>query len=93
MSSSQAETAVPYKVPLALSAVGEMQKIGAQTKAGATFSKAGGAAIRTPSDKLFVPPAEAGKALANFRRNEERVVIGGEQSGYINVQGSDGQGG
>jgi hypothetical protein len=42
--------------------------------------------------KMLVTPAEGAKPLATLGRNEELVVIGGEQSGYINVQGSEGAG-
>ncbi len=42
--------------------------------------------------KLFAQPGDAGAAIATLERGSDLVVIGGEQNGYLNVQGDAGAG-
>jgi len=68
------------------------QETALQTKAGMVYNEGDVVVTKIANVKMFGAPAEGAKPLATLGRNEELVVIGGEQSGYINVQGSEATG-
>lgn len=84
-----AQAAVAYKAPLALPSRLETMACRSATKAGAAGIGGGGCVTKVSEVDLRTTPANGGKPLATLGRNEERVVIGNEQSGYITVLGSE----
>jgi hypothetical protein len=65
---------------------------GGQRKAGAVFSEGDVLAPKIANVKVMAEPKDDSKAVATLARTDELVVIGGEQNGFINVQGSTGSG-
>jgi hypothetical protein len=61
---------------------------GGQTSAGAAFNEGDVIGPKIAGVKLLATPADDGKAVGTLARTDELVVIGGEQNGFINVQGS-----
>jgi len=60
--------------------------------AGAVFSEGDVVTPKIANVKLFAQPGDGGNAIATLTRGEDLVVIGGEQNGYLNVQGDSGAG-
>ncbi len=63
-----------------------------RTVAGAVFNEGDVVTPKIANVRLFAQPGEAGEPLATLVKGEELVVIGGEQNGYLNVQGGSGAG-
>ena len=61
---------------------------GGQTRAGAAFNEGDVIGPKIAGVKLLATPADDGKTVGTLARTDELVVIGGEQNGFINVQGS-----
>lgn len=64
------------------------QEAGTQAIAGAVFNEGDVVVTKIANVKIFSGPTDSSKSLATLARGEELVVVGAEQSGYINVQGS-----
>jgi hypothetical protein len=61
---------------------------GGSKKAGAVFNEGDVLVPKIGNVRLLAQPNEGGKVLATLGRGDELVVVGAEQDGYINVQGS-----
>jgi hypothetical protein len=59
---------------------------GGKTKAGAVFEEGDILLPKIANVKVLASPADDAKALATLSRNDELVVIGKQDNGYINVQ-------
>ncbi|MCS6946463.1 MAG: CsgG/HfaB family protein [Steroidobacteraceae bacterium] len=64
------------------------QEAGAKTAAGAVFNEGDVVVPKIANVKLLAQPSDTAKAVATLAKEEELVVIGAEQNGYLNVQGS-----
>jgi hypothetical protein len=65
---------------------------GGQRQAGAVFAEGDVLAPKIAGVKLLAQPADTAKEIGTLGRADEMVVIGKEQNGFINVQGSNGAG-
>ncbi len=65
---------------------------GGQVRAGAAFNEGDVIGPKIAGVKLLATPADDGKTVGTLTRTDELVVIGGEQNGFINVQGSSAAG-
>ncbi len=73
--------------------VGTLQEeAGRKTVAGAVFNEGDVVVPKIANVKLHASPIDSSKAVATVGRDEELVVIGAEQDGFVNVQGSNGAG-
>jgi hypothetical protein len=59
---------------------------------GAVFNEGDIVVPKIANVKLFAQPTESAQAITTLTRGEELVVIGGEQNGYVNVQGGSAEG-
>jgi len=59
---------------------------GGAKKTGAVFSEGDVLLPKIANVRLFADAAETAKVVATLSRNDELVVIGAEENGYINVQ-------
>jgi hypothetical protein len=65
---------------------------GGAKKAGAVFEEGDVLMPKIANVKLLAQPSETAKVVGTLARGDELVVIGGEQDGYINVQGATASG-
>ena len=65
---------------------------GGQVKAGAVFAEGDVVAPKIANVKVLAEPKDGAKEVMTLTRTDELVVVGGEQNGFINVQGSNGSG-
>jgi hypothetical protein len=65
---------------------------GAQSRAGAGVSEGDVLKPKIANIKLLAEPSDDANAVATLGRTDELVVIGGENNGFINVQGSSAAG-
>ena len=65
---------------------------GGQKKAGAVFNEGDVLAPKIANVKMMAEPSDTAKSVSTLSRTDELVVVGGEQNGFINVQGSNGSG-
>jgi hypothetical protein len=92
-SKSLGASRVPYKVALALrTRLATMARHRARPKAVYGQMSRDGVTTRIANVPTRGTPANGAKPLATLSRNEEFVVFGGEQSGYISVLGSEATG-
>jgi hypothetical protein len=68
------------------------EEAGRKTAAGPVFNEGDVVTPKIANVKLLAQPQDAAKALATLAKGEELVVIGAEENGFINVQGSSGAG-
>jgi hypothetical protein len=61
---------------------------GGATKAGAVFNEGDVLVPKIANVRLLAQPSATAKVLATLSRADELVVVGKEQNGFINVQGS-----
>jgi hypothetical protein len=65
---------------------------GRKTVAGAVYNEGDVVVPKIANVKMFASPTESAKALATLPKGEELVVTGGEQNGYLKVQGGSAEG-
>jgi hypothetical protein len=65
---------------------------GGQVKAGAVFAEGDVLAPKIANVKVLAEPKDGAKEVMTLGRTDEVVVVGGEQNGFINVQGASGSG-
>ena len=65
---------------------------GGQRQAGAVFGEGDVLTPKIAGVKILALPADGSKEVATLARGDEVVVIGKEQNGFINVQGTTGAG-
>jgi hypothetical protein len=68
------------------------EEAGKKVAAGAVFNEGDVVVPKIANVKLLATPADGAKALATLTKGEELVVTGGEQNGYLKVQGSAAEG-
>jgi hypothetical protein len=61
---------------------------GGATRSGAVFSEGDVLLPKIANVKLFAQPSATAKVLATLSKTDELVVVGKEENGFINVQGS-----
>jgi hypothetical protein len=65
---------------------------GGQVKAGAVFAEGDVLAPKIANVKVLAEPKDGAKEVMTLGRTDEVVVVGGEQNGFVNVQGANGSG-
>ena len=68
------------------------EEAGRKTVAGEVFNGGDVVMPKIANVKLHASPIDASKTIATLGRDEELVVIGAEQDGFLNVQGANGAG-
>jgi hypothetical protein len=63
-----------------------------KTAAGAVYNEGDVVVPKIANVKMLASPTEGGKAVATLPKGEELVVTGGEQNGYLKVQGGSAEG-
>lgn len=65
---------------------------GDQLKAGASFPEGAVLMPKIDNVKLFDSPVDGAKVVATLKKGVELIFLGTEKDGYLQVQGSDGEG-
>jgi curli biogenesis system outer membrane secretion channel CsgG len=74
-------------------AVGTLrEEAGKKTAGGAVFNEGDVVIPKIANIRILASPSDTAKAVATLPKNEEMVVIGAEQNGYLNVQGGSASG-
>lgn len=63
-----------------------------KNKGGAVFNEGDVVVPKIENVKLLATPSAGAAELGTLRKGEELVVVGGEQNGYVNVQGGSAEG-
>jgi hypothetical protein len=68
------------------------EEAGTKTKAGMVYNEGDVVRPKIANVKLLANPQDGAKTVATLKSGEELVVVGAAKNGYINVQGTNGEG-
>jgi hypothetical protein len=68
------------------------EEAAAKTKAGVVYNEGDVVHPKIANVKMLASPADGAKSVATLKSGAELVVIGEAKDGYVNVQGTDGEG-
>jgi hypothetical protein len=68
------------------------EEVARKVVGGAVFSEGDIVTPKIANVKLFAQPTESGASVATLIKGEELVVMGGEENGYLKVQGGSAEG-